>query len=271
MSTKKMSKTAKKKKLDRRQMNTRRGIILIAMLAAMILVVNLIVASYSWFTPTATTGVGLALDTSASIRSEKCTFETYEGVLVTDTNWESSVIINNVSTTYRAAGYFIDQVAYSDSKIEVNDKVIIPCATVVDGETIPGRVYFRTNIQNTDTEHPSVISLYHHQFPDTLGLGVTYPSNTYFINDFGDYDDCFILRNAYVKKLDEADVDGPGLLQVEWFVENYSTTTKEFRVSTQTVNGGTYTVDQAVGSLLRYQSGGTALTAPIEWQYLMYN
>ena len=255
-----MMKHSKKEK-NRRQMN-RHGIMLIILLAVTIFIVNMVVFSYSWFTPESTPGVGLSLDTSASIRSEKCTFETYMGVLVTDANWE---------TTYRAQGYFIDQVAYGDTPIRENDKVNIPTATVVDGETVPGRVYFRTNVQNTDREHPSVISLYHHQFPDTLGLGVTYPSNTYFINDFGNYDDCFILRNAYVKKLDDADVDGPGLLQVEWFVENFSTTqVKEIRVSRQTKTGGTFMSDSATSDLQRYQSGGSN-TAAIEWMYLMYN
>ena len=269
MSTKKkqLSKTAKKKKLTRRQLNNRRGIALIAMLAVTILFVNLIAYSYSWFTPTTVTGVGLSLDTSSSIRSERCTFETYQGTLVTEDNW--------VSGGYKAQGYFIDQVAYSDTKVNDNDKVIIPRATRDDdNEIVPARVYFCTNVQNTDTEHPSVISLYHHRFPDTLGLGVTFPSNTYFINDFGAYDDCWILRNAYVKKLDAADVDGPGLLQIEWFVENFSESqTMEFRVSRQTVadGTGTYQTDSAVSSLSRYQSGGTSLATPIEWLYLMYN
>ena len=125
---------------------------------------------------------------------------------------------------------------------------------MVNGEKVPGRVYFRTNVQNTDTEHPSVISLYHHNFPADLGLGVTYPSNTYFINDFGydngNYPDCWILRNAYVKVKDIADVDGPGLLQVDWFVENFDTVnTKSIRVTKQTLGVAT----------------------PIEWLYLMYN
>lgn len=266
--TAKLSKTAKKKK--KRQLTNRHGIMLIGLLAVTILVVNMVVFSYSWFTPTATPGVGLSLDTTSSIRSERCVFETYLGTLVTDTNWDT--LQSGQTRTFKAQGYYIDQVAYSADKIEENDKVIIPTARTVNGEIVPGRVYFRTNIQNTDREHPSVISLYHHEFPDTLGIGVTYPSNTYFINDFGDYPDCFIMRNAYVKKLDDADVDGPGLLQVEWFVENFSTTqTKEIRVSRQTKDGGTFAADASVGSLMRYQSGGSDLTAPIEWLYLMYN
>ena len=259
MSTAKESKTQKKK----RKLLRRRGIILIALLALMILVVNLIVFSYSWFTPTTTDGIGLAFDNSEdldSIRSERCTFSTYRGTLVTAGNWEQNITFNDVqNTTYRAQGYYIDQVAYGNTPIANNVEITIPKATTqeVDGEevTVPGRVYFRTNIQNTDTEHPSVISLYHHEFPGNLGLAVTYPSNTYFFNDFGtgtnhNYPDCWILRNAYVKVKDDADIDGPGLLQVDWFVENFDTAaTKSIRVTRQT----------------------TGVDTPIEWLYLMYN
>ena len=244
MSTAKESKTMKKK----RRLLRRRGIILIALLALMILIVNLIVVSYSWFTPASTRGVGLSLDMTSSLRSEKCTFSTYQGTLVTDANWETG------NPSYRSQGYFIDQIAYGSDPIAENAEITIPQATTKTegGETVivPGRVYFRTNVQNTDTEHPSVISLYHHSFPADLGIGVTYPSNTYFINGNSAYDDCFILRNAYVKVKDEADVDGPGLLQVEWFVENFDTSaTKSIRVTRQT----------------------SGVAAPIEWLYLMYN
>lgn len=240
----------KKKKKKNRQTASRHGIMLIAIIAAMILVVNLVVFSYSWFKPAdPVQAKGMYMDLNATIRSEKCTFETYQGTLVTDANW--------VSGGYKAAGYYIDQVAYSNTAILKNEVITIPVATTDSetGELIPGRVYFRTNVQNTDTKHPSVISLYHHLFPGDLGLAVTYPSNTYFINDFGteadgSYPDCFILRNAYVKVKDAADVDGPGLLQVEWFVENFSTTaTKSIRVTLQ---------DQGVET-------------PIQWLYLMYN
>lgn len=246
MSTAKESKKMKQK----RQLLRRRGVILVALLAVMILVVNLIVFSYSWFTPVSTTGVGLSLDTDSSLRSEKCTFSTYQGTLVTDSNYNSSITVDGVSTTYRALGYYIDQIVYDTDPIADNVEITIPRATTVNGEKVPGRVYFRTNVQNTDTEHPSVISLYHHKFPAELGTGVTFPSNTYFINEDTDFDDCFILRNAYVKRKDEADVDGPGLLQVEWFVENFSTTsTRTIRVTKQT----------------------TGVETPIEWLYLMYN
>ena len=237
MSMKQMSKK-KKQKQKRRQLNNRFGIMLILLLAVTILTVNLIVFSYSWFTPAQPTGDGLKLDTSASIRSERCTFSTYQGTLVTESN----------HGTY--SEYYLDQIAYNNTPIAEDAEITIPAATT-DGTTVtPGRVYFRTNVQNEDTQYPSVISLYHHEFPNNLGIAVTYPSNTYFFNDGGAYSDCFILRNAYVKVKDEADVDGPGLLQVEWFVENFDTSsTKSIRVTRQTVG----------------------VETPIEWLYLMYN
>ena len=251
MSTKQ---TSKKKKKKTRQMMTRRGVILIALIAAMILVVNMIVFSYSWFTPKTVAGDGLALDKTATIRSERCTFSTYQGTPVTDSNWETTPPPCGPSDkSLRAQGYFIDQVAYADNPIAEDAVIPIPKATTTteNGETVtvPGRVYFRTNIQNTDTEHPSVISLYHHQMLEDVGVAITYPSNTYHRTE-AVYDDYFILRNAYVKVKDEADVDGPGLLQVEWFVENFDTENpKSIRVTRQT----------------------TGVATPIEWLYLMYN
>lgn len=240
----KKSKT--KKAAELRRINTRRGVVLIALLAVMIFVVNLIVSSYSWFTTETETGVGLALDMKSSIRSERCIFETYQGTLVTADNWETG-------DNYKAQGYYIDQVAYNNTKIADDAVITIPKATTKteNGETVivPGRVYFRTNIQNLDTEHPSVISLYHHQMLRDVGVAITYPSNTYHRTE-DVYDDYFILRNAYVKVRDDNDVDGPGLLPVEWFVENFDTSaTKSIRVTRQ----------------------NTGVESPIEWLYLMYN
>jgi len=232
-----MSMTRNAKKKTREQLNTRFGIVLIALLAVTILVVNLIVFSYSWFTPASVEGEGLSLDKTASIRSESCTFSTYQGVLVTSSNHSSY------------EGYYMGQIVYGNSPIAENAEITIPAATT-DGDTVtPGRVYFRTNVQNSSTEYPSVISLYHHQMLSGVGVAITYPSNTYHLTD-DVYDDYFILRNAYVKVKDEADVNGPGLLQVEWFVENFDTTaTKSIRVTRQT----------------------EGVDTPIEWLYLMYN
>lgn len=234
-----------KKKVDARRLPSRRGIILIAILAVAILVVNLVVFSYSWFTPSSVTGKGLSMDDQIAVRSENCTFETYQGVVVT----EDMVKGLNGYNANDYKDYYIDQIKYNDVKISDNVEITIPHATTDSetGKTIPGRVYFRTNIQNQDTKYSSVVSLYHHQMPAGLAVAVTYPSNTYYYNESA-YNDFFIIRNAYVKVKDQNDADGPGLLQVEWFVENSSNTDKKIRVTRQTV-GSTST----------------------EWLYLMYN
>ena len=254
--------TSKKKKKNKRGFSNRHGIVLIALLAVMILVVNLVAFSYSWFTPVTVSGQGLAMEENASLRSERCTFQTFPGVLVTESN----------RSQYQ--GYYIDQVAYADDPIAENAVIVVPRATVAYDENneeviVPGRVYFRTEIQNTDTNYPSVISLYHHEMPAELGVAITDPSNTYHMTE-EDYTDYFIVRNAYVKVKDDADVDGPGLLPVEWFVENRdTTTTKEIRVTRQTKAGSTRTATSI--SWLYNADSGAALSTPIEWLYLMYN
>ena len=252
----------KKKKKDRRFTN-RHGIMLIALLAVTILIVNLVAYSYSWFTPEAVQGNSLSIDSTTSVRSERCTFETYQGTLVTESNWEvsSTDIVPGQTTTYKAQDYYIDQVAYSSSPIADNAVITIPAADDSSGTLIPGRVYFRTNIQNLDTSYPSIISLYHHMFPHDIAIAVTYPSNTYYLNGEDDYYDCFILRNAYVKVKDDNDVDGPGLLTVEWFVENLSTAgTRTIRVTKQT-SGETGDLNHPTATA----------EDPVHWLYLMYN
>ena len=242
----------KKKKKKARRFTNRHGIMLVLLLAVAILAVNLVVYSYSWFTPGEVTGQGLQMEATETLRSELCEFSTYPGIKITTSNQSSH------------SDYFLDQIWYSSDPIGDNDYIDIPV-----GE----RVYFLTNIQNTDTKHPSVVSLYHHEMPADLGVAITFPSNTYHQTE-DDYTDYFIVRNAYVKVKDEADVDGPGLLQVEWFVENKGTSTIRIRVSKQTVenNTGTYTADPDISWLHRHTaSTGTALSTPIEWLYLMYN
>ena len=211
------------------------AILLVVLLAVTILVLNILSFSFSWFTPVDETKHGMEFDEKYTLRSENCTFQTFEGEKVTEDN-----IANH-------SGYYIDQIAYNSDQIEDNHTFYI-----APGE----RVYFRTVIQNQDREYPSVISLYHHRLPAKLTIAVTYPSNTYYTPD-ANYDDCFILRNAYVKVRDDNDVDGPGILTVEWFVENSSSATIPFKVTKQTQGA----------------DGPINATAdnPIYWLYLMYN
>lgn len=192
---------AKKKRESKNEtkkqiLTRRRGVILISVLAVLILVVNLITASYSWFTPGQVNGSGMQYVDKAYIRSEECTFKTYLGSKV---------------TTY-SAGHYIDQIDYNT---EITTK------SVGSGET----EYFRTSIVNDNENYASDISLYFSSFGASgcnLTVAVTFPSNTVrTVTCSSDpVSDYCLVRNAYVKKKDVNDVDGPGLLQVDWFVTN---------------------------------------------------
>ena len=176
---------------------TRRGVVLISVLAALILIINVITASYSWFTPKSVAGAGMQYVEDAYTRSEQCTFSTYEGT----------------KRTEYATGHYIDQVEYSSSAIT--------SATIPKGET----KYFRTSIINADTKYASDVSLYFSSFGEAdcnLTVAVTFPSNT--VRKVSKAEpDYYLIRNAYVKIHDDNDVDGPGLLQIDWFVTNNGT------------------------------------------------
>ena len=220
----------KRKKLERQKKRSLITVIIILSLAVLILIINLLSFSYSWFTPSSDPGQGLSFDQNYQIRSENCTFTTFQGEVVTSTNQSQH------------PGYKLDQVAYSGTAIPANEVISVPA-----GE----RVYFRTEIQNNDTKYPSVVSLYHTNMPANLAVAVTYPSNTYhFVGTEADlatyfgagattWPDYFIIRNAYVKVKDQNDVDGPGLLPVEWFVENRSSSAVTIRVTPYTSGGVT--------------------------------
>lgn len=172
---------------------TRRGVILISVLAVLILMVNIITASYSWFTPQTVNGSGMQYVDTGYIRSEQCTFKTYRGT---------------INTNY-SAGHYIDQIDYN---------------TEITSESVPAgqTKYFRTSIVNADKKAASDVSLYFSSFGDSgsnLTVAVTYPSNTVRTVS-GEQTDYCLVRNAYVKVNDDNDVDGPGLLQVDWFVKN---------------------------------------------------
>lgn len=221
------NKDQKKKKM--KSVN-RRGIVLIAVLAMLILLVNIISFSYSWFQPRAVDGRGVKFDEVTRLRSEDCTFETYKGHVVT----AQDKLDDEGKETKLYGDYFIDQIKYEPEALEdlvlnsapdaqTDDsvtKVTIPKAIGSGDGRVNGRVYFRTNIQNNSTEYPSVVSLYAHSMPAGLMVACTSPSNTVrFVGDSAK-SDYYIIRNAYVKVKNESDVDGPGLLSVEWFIEN---------------------------------------------------
>lgn len=195
-----------KRKMNKQSVYTHRGIVLIAILALMILIVNIITASFSWFTPKSVTNVGMKYESKTNNRSERCDFSTYQGTIV---------------ETY-STGNYIGQINYDTSVTHV---------TITPGEI----KYFRTSIINADPNYPSDVSLYFSSLGHThdqsnpsddattkLTVAVTFPSNTVRI-ETGEKTDYCLVRNAYVKAHDETDVDGPGLLQIDWFVRNDGT------------------------------------------------
>jgi hypothetical protein len=189
-----MKSNAKQKK--KRALNTRTGVVLIAMLALVVLIVNLVSASYSWFTPQTVEKKGLDYGFTGKVRSEDCEMYTYRGTKITSSN--------------RLDGEYIGQIRYDTS----------PNSSSVNVSGGGNVEYFKTEIINQDTNSASDISLY----ISSLGactLAVTYPGNT--VRTFSETQtDLYIVRDAYVKRKDNADVNGPGKLTIEWFVKSGS-------------------------------------------------
>lgn len=181
---------------------TRRGIVLIASLAAMILIVNIITASFSWFTPQE--GKRMSYDTAYTLRSENCTFTTEVGKY-----WDYDVDGHDHFTGY---------IDYSST---------YPNAAIPAG----GTVYYRTIVQNSsEVLNPSNISLYIADFPANCSIGVQEPSNTFRTYTTAQQD-LAIVRNAYVKTYVATDVDGPGRLYIDWFVVNNTTAPKSIDIT----------------------------------------
>ena len=192
-----MKKNARKRKQT--FLASRRGVIMIAAIAVLVLVINIITASYSWFTPGDVDGTGMRYSYDGQARSEDCSFKTYLGTKVTESNKGSH------------AGYFVNQIDY-----EPDERTT--AVSISAGDT----QYFKTEIINADRYYASDISLCISQIPAAQCMfAVTYPSNTVrLINSGSTTYDYFIVRDAYVKKNVETDVNGPGLLVIEWFVKN---------------------------------------------------
>lgn len=158
----------------------RNGIILIALLAAMILVVSIITMSYSWFTPEVRKGTGMTYQADLKIRSENC----------------------SITGTYKDTGT-AGKKNYSTA--------------VSSTETVPaGEIrYFKTVIDNADP-NPTNVSLYATALPSgTYGLGVAYPSNSYHKYSSGG-SDVYITRNAYIEGASNGE---NGEIYVEWFIK----------------------------------------------------
>lgn len=191
-------KNSKKKAKVNNKKISRFGLILILSLALIILLINVITASYSWFNPDIFTGSQIKYEASYSLRSEKCTYETFLGHKVAKPNSNSG--------TVQVYG-----------NIEYNTSPSTGSVTC-DANSY---TYFRTNITNADEKYASNVSLFISSFPGNssgVGLGVSFPSSSYHIYT-QNQTEVYIIRNAYVVQNDD---ENSGVLSVEWFVKNMS-------------------------------------------------
>lgn len=208
-------KSAAKARDKKQNRATRHGVILISVLAVVILIVNIVTASFSWFAPNSVTNAGMEYKKKTYNRSEQCTFSTASGLK------QASYDATN--------GFYADSIQYSD--------IAIPYQTVRAGQT----AYFRTSIINIDENNPSDVSLYFAKFGQSgsnLTIAEINPSNTVRTVS-GEQDDFCLARNAFVKRHDDNDMDGPGLLQVDWFVTNNGSSDVLIKLDPES-NGGTY-------------------------------
>ena len=74
----------------------------------------------------------------------------------------------------------------------------------------------------------SNVSLFFENMPANTTMAVTFPSNTVRSTGSSAVTDFYVIRNAYVKKYLSTDADGPGLLEVEWFVKSTANTSLNF-------------------------------------------
>ena len=182
---------AKKRKLF---VASRRGVIVVALIAVLVLVINLITASYSWFTPQEEAKRGMSYSFSGKARSESCTMTHYSGHKLSLADGDEL-----------ETGQYWGQMVYFTPN---NTNVTLSANEIA---------YFKTEILNSDENNASDISLYIKGLKNCT-LAVTYPGNSVRKIAAGETADVYIVRNAYVKRKDNADVNGPGKLEIEWFV-----------------------------------------------------
>lgn len=174
---------------ERNKLLAKRGIPLVLTLAVLILLVNVITASYSWFSPTSLSGAGMKFQQSDSIRSENCSLKLFQGTKV-----NGVINYSEVSTNASVTG------TSSDDPTE-------------------GLNYFRVVVKNADTVNASNVSiLFNCAINAGTTIGIMTPSNavhTYTSNMAEKT--VFLVRNAYVKKLVSTEVN-PGELYVDFFI-----------------------------------------------------
>ncbi|MBQ6337395.1 MAG: hypothetical protein IJI50_09205 [Ruminococcus sp.] len=154
----------------------------------------------------------MKLEDVSRLRSEDCSFQTFSGERVTAQNLEDDRLLSDDQKQFK--GYYIDQIKYSKTALTGTSlSVEIPADN--------GRKYFKTEIQNNSKLYSSVVSLYIDSITPDLIVSCTSPSNTVRkVSGSSEIHDYYIVRNAYVKIKDDNDVDGSGILTVEWYIEN---------------------------------------------------
>lgn len=179
------------KKNKKKAVTAKQGVMLVAMLAILILVINIVTASYSWFTPQTKTGSSINYSANNALRSEDCSMKTYLG-------------------TMQSSG----KVTYAtDPGDELNTSQTINSS---------GVIYFRTVVDNA-ASFATDVSLFIESIPVGATVAVTVPSNTVKVIETGKNTDFAIIRNAYISVVD-AMVAGSGELKVDWFVQASSGT-----------------------------------------------
>lgn len=203
---------SKSKKRTKKGISKRNGITLIILLAVMILIVNIVTLSYSWYEPGVKTGTGMSYVSDVQVRSEKC------------------AIIGTFPATENAI---------SDASLRTGNLVYNTddLSNAITTASVPANriYYFRTVIANNDETASSNISLYLKDFPANASLGVAYPSNSYHSYSAA-AQDVNIVRNAHIFGNMNDDYSK---LTIDWFVKtgdtavtvNFNPTNNEIYIS----------------------------------------
>ncbi len=160
-------------------------------LAILIIIVSITTVSFSWFEPGSASGIGLQFSVDTSVRSQNCSYSTFEG----NDDDNNGVIV------------------YGNTEVD-SDEVTVSADDVA---------YFKTVIYNDNEKYDTNVSLYLPSFTvsgtkPSASLGVITPTNTYRTFSFTPDGGIHIIRNAYITAY-SADESGSGSITVEWFVK----------------------------------------------------
>lgn len=186
-----MKKNKNGKKAKNKKLLNRRGIILIVVLAVLILLINIITASYSWFSPVSKSGIGMQFQQGNYIRSEDCSFKVYD----------CSSSPPSFATTYPELG---NQFSVSKASNSNNPTV--------------GLHYYRITVTNNDSANGSNFSIFiDSTIPAGTTIGMVAPTNSVHTYSSATTGGVFLARNAYVSPHDTTKT-GAGTLDIDFFI-----------------------------------------------------